>query len=237
MPSAIAVPKSPGIRRLLTTYAALSVVYSLSIQLYGPFLRSLVVCSTKIAPGAAFTGSAQCGDLHYVLSVAQAEEGRLVGMKLLVHGFAGPVLALLADGHGRKPVLVMGLAGFAVAFAMFSITASWPELSRSTSVIDACFLVEGATSAFDVVYLSMLADLTPDLVDRALAFSAYYMTSAFGEASARLLASMILRRCLHYTSREMLDFVCCCVGCPLDSSVCGRHASMHRHQRDASRCR
>jgi len=43
-----------------------------------------------------------------VLSVAQAREGRLVAMKLLVHAFAGPVLALLADSIGRRPVLLLG---------------------------------------------------------------------------------------------------------------------------------
>lgn len=38
----------------------------------------------------------------------QAREGRLVAMKLLVHAFAGPVLALLADSIGRRPVLLLG---------------------------------------------------------------------------------------------------------------------------------
>ena len=183
----------------------------LAVQLYGPFLRSMVKCTTKMQPGL-FTGSAHCGDanlvpflhnfrsqdlgkdiglcigtripdqclIHHkmyrhhaecvhvvcsvhvdsvtstvptgfrllveidrrlsilksvlwhvcrsqlfkrcfcffshipplwkrqVLSVAQAREGRLVAMKLLVHAFAGPVLALLADSIGRRPVLLLG---------------------------------------------------------------------------------------------------------------------------------
>lgn len=39
--------------------------FMLAVQLYGPFLRSMVKCATKTQPGL-FTGSAHCGDANLV---------------------------------------------------------------------------------------------------------------------------------------------------------------------------
>lgn len=190
------------VRTLLGSYVVLSVVYALGIQLYGPFLRSMVACSAALPSGGAFTGSAYCGDTHRVLAVAQAQEGRLVGMKLMVHGFSGPFLAVLADRMGRRPVLLLGMGGFAMAFGLFAVAASVATSALqgeghdggfAASLVALCFFVEGSSSAFDVTYLSMLADMTPSPAERTAAFSAYYLVGALGQAAAELLAVKILR--------------------------------------------
>lgn len=164
----------------------------LAVQLYGPFLRSMVKCTTKTQPGL-FTGSAHCGDANLVLSVAQAREGRLVAMKLLVHAFAGPVLALLADSIGRRPVLLLGLSGFTVAFGLFASVAGLPVLHGSPSLMSLSFVVEGCTSAFDVVFLSVLADLAKTTTERVTCFSVLYGMGALGHAIAICLSAGILR--------------------------------------------
>ncbi|CAE7289852.1 kif19 [Symbiodinium sp. CCMP2456] len=169
---------------ILVPYNLLSVLFTLAVQLYGPFLRSMVECAEQVKPGAKFSGSTHCGNSHYVLSVAQAQEGRLVAMKLLVHAFAGPLLALLADSMGRRPILLLGLTGFLTAFLLFALVAFLPSLHGSSSAISLCFFLEGATSAFDVVFLSMLADTAKSPAARVTSFSLYYATGAFGNAIA-----------------------------------------------------
>lgn len=194
------------IRCLLFSYHIVSVVYSLGIQLYGPFLRSMVVCETPLEPGAKFSGSSYCGDAHYVLSVAQSQEGALVSMKLVVHALAGPFLGSLADRLGRRPMLLMSLGGFMVAFFLFFVTSISVEI-HSFYLVAFCFVIEGATNAFNVVYMSMLADLTL-VADRASAFAAYQMTGAVSQVLAQLLSVRILRMNLaSYATAWFLLFI------------------------------
>eukprot|EP00927_Polykrikos_kofoidii_P005042 TRINITY_DN11_c2_g1_i2.p1 TRINITY_DN11_c2_g1~~TRINITY_DN11_c2_g1_i2.p1 ORF type:complete len:409 (+),score=59.30 TRINITY_DN11_c2_g1_i2:377-1603(+) len=115
-------------------------------------------------------------------------------MKLLVHGIASPVLAAVADAVGRKPVLMLGLFGFAVAFSLMSVVALLPAMHQTTSIVSFGFFLQGALGAFEVTLLSMLADMTPDSDSRSSAFSAYFAVSALSEASAQLAAVAILRQ-------------------------------------------
>ena len=195
LPSAAGCTQKGAVRRLLACFSVLCVAFYLSIQLYGPFLRTLVICDAVDQDNIyEFSGSPTCDDKEHVLGVAQAEEGRLVGMKLLVHGFAGPILAILADSFGRFPVLVLGMSGFALAFSLFTVVSVWPSLHQTTPIVWLCFFVEGATGAFDVTFLSMLADMTAHGEERARVFSAYFAVSAVGEATAQLLAVLILKQ-------------------------------------------
>eukprot|EP00928_Gymnodinium_smaydae_P087970 TRINITY_DN72132_c0_g1_i1.p1 TRINITY_DN72132_c0_g1~~TRINITY_DN72132_c0_g1_i1.p1 ORF type:complete len:503 (-),score=115.02 TRINITY_DN72132_c0_g1_i1:47-1555(-) len=181
-----------SVRGLLLSYFIVSTVYSLGIQLYGPFLRSLVVCGAPAPPAAAaWSGSATCGDAAHVLAQAQAQEGELVSMKLVVHAAAGPVLGSLADRAGRKPTLLFSLCGFTVALILFFLMSVHSAL-HSFNLVVFCFFIEGATNAFDVVYMSMIADLTP-LTDRAAAFTAYFLCGALGTMLAQLASVGILR--------------------------------------------
>jgi len=186
--------RAPGIWSLLLSYVVVSVVYSLGIQLYGPFLRSLVECEVPPVPGARFSGSAYCGDTERVLAVAQVQEGSLVSMKLAVHAVAGPFLGSFADRTGRRPVLLASLGGYAVAFLLLFVVAAKRSL-HSYSLLFLVFFIEGATNAFDVVYMSMIADIT-STADRATAFAAYFACSAGGQVAAQLLSVGILRMCL-----------------------------------------
>lgn len=194
IPGSGLVVQPPKVRRLLASYLVLSLVFCLGIQLYGPFLRSLVVCNVAVEHGQGFSGSAHCGDFRHVLSAAQAEEGRLVGIKLLLHGWSGPILAGFADSWGRRPVLLWGLSGFSCAFCLLALVASFPELHHATSLVVTCFVIEGVTSAFDVVYLAILSDLQQNPTERASAFSAYFAIGALGDVGAQLVASKILRQ-------------------------------------------
>lgn len=194
------------VRRILFSYFLVSIVYSLGIQLYGPYLRSMVSCETPVQAGQEFSGSAYCGDASHVLAVAQAEEGALVSMKLAIHALAGPFLGSLADRIGRRPMLIMSLGGFTVAFFLFFLS-SLSHRFHSFPVMAVCFLIEGATNAFNVVYMSMLADST-QVSDRASAFAAYQMTGAASQVLAQLASVSILRRNLtSYATVWFLQFV------------------------------
>eukprot|EP00421_Protoceratium_reticulatum_P039763 CAMPEP_0168431630 /NCGR_PEP_ID=MMETSP0228-20121227/38484_1 /TAXON_ID=133427 /ORGANISM="Protoceratium reticulatum, Strain CCCM 535 (=CCMP 1889)" /LENGTH=400 /DNA_ID=CAMNT_0008445751 /DNA_START=69 /DNA_END=1267 /DNA_ORIENTATION=+ len=172
------------------SYIVISLVYSLCIQLHGPFLRSLVMCSVPVVPGA-FSGSAHCGDPAEVLAVAQTREGFLVSTKLVVHAAAGPLLGSLADRMGRRPVLLVGLGGYAVALLLLATAA---QAHRSELLLPG-FVIEGATNAFDVIYMSMLADATAT-ADRTAAFSLYFFCSAASQVVAQVASVGILRMCL-----------------------------------------
>mmetsp|Transcript_83445 Transcript_83445/g.131417 ORF Transcript_83445/g.131417 Transcript_83445/m.131417 type:complete len:466 (+) Transcript_83445:92-1489(+) len=182
--------RNAEIRPILFSYFVVSIIYTLGIQLYGPFLRTMVSCETPVAAGD-FTGSAFCGDAAYVLSTAQAQEGALVSMKLVVHACAGPFLGSLADRLGRKPMLLMSIGGFALAFFLFFVAAASIQ-HRSFAIVAVCFFIEGATNAFNVVYMSMLADVSY-VTDRASAFAAYQMTGAASQVLAQLISVSILR--------------------------------------------
>lgn len=181
---------SQGVQRLLLSYFIVSIVYTLGIELYGPFLRSLVTCDIAAADATTFSGSSRCGDAAFVLATAQAEEGYLVSMKLAVHAVAGPFLGSLADQMGRKPMLLLSLGGFFVAFVLFTIVAT--EGLRSFTVLAMCFLLEGATNAFGVVYKSMLADLV-SAKDQAAVFTAYEICGAVGTVIGQLTSVGILK--------------------------------------------
>ncbi|CAK0824580.1 unnamed protein product [Prorocentrum cordatum] len=112
----------------------------------------MVTCDVAVSPGAVFTGSVLCGDKAYVLAEAQAQEGSLVSMKLAVHAVAGPLLGVLADRAGRRPVLIMSLGGFTLAFCLFAAISAQRGLPSRLPLMRLCFFVEGATNAFDVVY-------------------------------------------------------------------------------------
>lgn len=184
----------PGAQGLLLSYLVVSVVFSLGIQLYGPFLRSLVECEPRPVPGARFSGSARCGDAGLVLSVAQAQEGSLVSMKLVVHALAGPFLGSFADRVGRRPMLLLSLSGYALAFLLLFLV-SLQRAAHNHALVVLCFFIEGSTNAFDVVYLSMIADMT-GVAERANAFAVYFFCSNTGQVVAQLLSVKILRMCL-----------------------------------------
>lgn len=191
---------TPPVLCLLGSYVSLTIVFALAVQLYGPFLRTLVICNRPgTGPGAIggaafFTGSSFCDDAPLVLAVAQAQEGRLIGMKLLVHGCSGPFVAVFADSRGRRPVLLMGLGGFFTAFVLFAVVAACPWLHQNTHLLAFCFIVEGATGAFDITYLSMLADLAPNERDRSKLFTAHYAVGSCSSVMAQLASVSILRR-------------------------------------------
>eukprot|EP00929_Paragymnodinium_shiwhaense_P065169 TRINITY_DN32702_c0_g1_i1.p1 TRINITY_DN32702_c0_g1~~TRINITY_DN32702_c0_g1_i1.p1 ORF type:complete len:484 (-),score=80.04 TRINITY_DN32702_c0_g1_i1:2-1453(-) len=204
-------PKSQlpwAVWKLMVSYVVMSIVFHCAKELYGPFLRSLVVCDgvaskplsveagTAAEDAAPFSGSSRCSDTQHVLAVAQAQEGRLVGMKIFVHGCAGPFLAVFADRYGRRPVLIVALSGFACAFAMFATVAAHPNLHESTSIMTWCFFIEGITGAFDVTYLAMLADMTPDSTMRTHAFRIYFAIGALALAAAQLVSVAILESAL-----------------------------------------
>ena len=83
--------------------------------------------------------------------------------------------------------------GFTVAFGLFASVAGLPVVHGSQSVMCMSFIVEGCTSAFDVVFLSILADLAKSTTDRVTCFSILYGMGAFGHAIALWLAAHILR--------------------------------------------
>ena len=84
--------------------------------------------------------------------------GTLTGAFSLAQVTAGPFVGRLADRTGRRPVLVGGLASFAVSQAFFAATSSLPTMyalrvaagvATSAIVVSATALVADTTSARD----------------------------------------------------------------------------------------
>lgn len=187
---AIIFDQPPKVLRVLFSHFIISVIYTAGIELYGPFLRSMVKCEAVSLFNAEFTGSIHCSDKNYVLSMGQAREGNLVSMKLFVHAVAAPLLGSLADQNGRKPILLVSLWGFTFALVLFSMTAFFPMLD-STPLLMVGFIIQGATNTFNVVYSSIIADLTTPQ-ERASAFTAYHLVDAMACIVAELLSVCIL---------------------------------------------
>jgi len=60
--------------------------------------------------------------------VAPAELGLLVGIYPLMSMLASPFWGRLSDRYGRKPILIVTLAGGALAFLCFALSTSWTGL-------------------------------------------------------------------------------------------------------------
>src|SRR6185436_13955086 len=116
----------------------------MSIGLIIPVLPALV---------GSFTGS-------------QADQAFWYGVVTFAFGLANfvasPVLGALSDGHGRRPVLLLGFCGLAISFlATAMATALW--------MLIAVRLVSGAMQANMSVGNAYVADITPP-EDRAKRF-------------------------------------------------------------------
>ncbi|HEX2592249.1 MAG TPA: TCR/Tet family MFS transporter [Rhizomicrobium sp.] len=88
----------------------------------------------------------------------------------LMSFFFGPILGLLSDRYGRRPVLLISLFGLGLDFLFmaFAPTLAWLFIGR---------LISGATSGLFSTANAYVADVTPPQ-DRARAFG--WMGSAFG---------------------------------------------------------
>ena len=108
----------------------------LAIGLIIPVLPALV---------GSFTGS-------------QADQAFWYGVVTFAFGlanfFASPVLGAVSDGHGRRPVLLLGFCGLALSFFLTALaTALW--------MLIAVRLVSGAMQANIAVSNAYVADITP----------------------------------------------------------------------------
>jgi len=90
-------------------------------------------------------------------------------------------------------MLLTSLGGYTTAFCLLLLVSLQRE--RSHPLVVACFFIEGATNAFDVVYMSMIADTTTS-ADRSTAFAAYFFCSATGTIVAQVASVGLLRLCL-----------------------------------------
>jgi len=108
----------------------------LAIGLIIPVLPALV---------GSFTGS-------------QADQAFWYGVVTFAFGlanfFASPILGAISDGHGRRPVLLLGFCGLALSFFLTALaTALW--------MLIAVRLVSGAMQANIAVSNAYVADITP----------------------------------------------------------------------------
>jgi DHA1 family tetracycline resistance protein-like MFS transporter len=172
-PAAQSVPPSEGRRRAAFGFVYVSAVAcSVTIGIMVPVLPSLL---------KQFNG----GDtaLASEWNVAFAAFGGLMGF------LAGPILGLLSDRHGRRPVLLVSLSGLGLDFLFmaFAPSLSWLFVGR---------LISGATSGVFSTCNAYVADVTPP-EKRARAFG--WMGSAFtvgflaGPAIGGMLGNVNLR--------------------------------------------
>lgn len=150
------LPRS--LRPAFLLYFPLGFLNVTSYKLYLPLLRSLVVCDVPPGPGpAAFTGSVYCGDRDLVIAVALQQEAWLVGVKLLFRMASGPVLGHLCDKHGRKPVLLAGIAGLTVTFLLM-VLACVQSFVPTLAILTLALSIQGSSTAFGLCYKAMIAD-------------------------------------------------------------------------------
>ncbi|CAJ1446131.1 unnamed protein product [Effrenium voratum] len=128
-----------------------------SMKLYLPLLRSLVVCDAPVREGL-YSGSLRCGDFAEVISVSLQQEAWLVGVKLLCRMVSGPILGALCDSHGRKPVLLLSVAGFTLASWLIALAVT-QDLIPPIAILTFALAVQGLTTAFKLCFNSMIADL------------------------------------------------------------------------------
>lgn len=148
----VGTPASSGRRASFGFIFALSLMNSVSFGIMIPILPNLI---------KAFTG----GD------TAAASEWNLVFGATwgLLQFVCGPILGLMADRWGRRPVLLISLFGLAVDFLFmaFAPTLQWLFVGR---------ILNGMTSASFSTANAYLADVTPP-EERAKVFG--WMASAF----------------------------------------------------------
>ena len=146
-------PPQPGGRRAAFGFIFVSAVASaMSIGLMVPILPNLV---------KSFNGGSTAAAANW--NVLFASFGGLMGF------LAGPVLGLMSDRFGRRPILLISLFGLGVDFLFmaFAPTLGWLFVGR---------LISGATSAVFSTANAYVADVTPP-ERRARAFG--WMGSAF----------------------------------------------------------
>jgi len=149
-----------------------AVASAISIGIMVPVLPSLL---------KSFTGgdTASAADWNVLFAVCGG----------LMSFFAGPILGLLSDRYGRRPVLLISMTGLGLDFLFmaFAPSLSWLFVGR---------LISGATSGLFSTANAYVADVTPP-EQRARAFG--WMGSAFtvgflaGPAIGGLLGSIDLR--------------------------------------------
>jgi len=143
----------------------------LAIGLIIPVLPALV---------GSFTGS-------------QADQAFWYGVVTFAFGlanfFASPILGAISDGHGRRPVLLLGFCGLALSFFLTALaTALW--------MLIAVRLVSGAMQANIAVSNAYVADITPP-EERAKRFgmlgAMFGLGFILGPVSGGLLGAIDLR--------------------------------------------
>ncbi len=108
---------------------------------------------------------------------------------LLMQFFAAPVLGVLSDRFGRRPVILLSLAGLGLDYVLMAVAPSvgWLLLGR---------LVSGASSATHAVAAAYVADVTPP-AERSARFgilsASFGLGFVIGPALGGLLGSVDLR--------------------------------------------
>ena len=114
------------------------------------------------------------GLIVHLAQVTMAEATRIAGYMLLLfavtHFLAGPIIGNLGDKYGRRPVLLICVAAFAIDYALMAVapTIGWLFAGR---------IVAGIAGATYGPANAVLADVTPGK-DRARVFG--LMGAAFG---------------------------------------------------------
>src|SRR6185436_3410332 len=89
---------------------------------------------------------------------SQAEQAFCYGVVTFAFGlanfFASPILGAVSDGHGRRPVLLIGFCGLALSFFLTA-------LATSLAMLVAIRVLSGAMQANMSVSNAYVADITP----------------------------------------------------------------------------
>lgn len=193
-------------KSLLFCYMSYWFVYWLNGDVMGAFLRTLVHCDST-GPNATpycqehpkdcvphantnplWSGSEFCYDKGHVLQVATAQQSSLSSISTIIQCLSVPVLSAVADMHGRKPVMVMGLATWLVMGGILIVST----YSDSPLMwLYAGFIITFIFNCFDPAALSMAADKS-DGEDASEEARGAYMAAMFLCKQSAICATMAL---------------------------------------------
>jgi MFS family permease len=218
-PAATWLESARVLRPLMISLYPIFILFTFSGHLYLPFIRSTVVCDTPVDPAIPndspeWSGSNFCGDRTTVITEAQRIDGFLITTKLVCRAVAYPFLGAVADSIGRLPVVRVGFIGTLISFLLLWIASVWPAPQQATIrqfIIGLGFVLQGASSAFGALAMTMIADITTAR-DRATYVTVYTVTNGmFASIGAAVALGVIKMYITNYAMIWATVLVLCIV--------------------------
>jgi len=172
---------------LLLTMMEQSPAVSRDVVFY-PFLRTLIDCGNHTSAeldhsSKDWSGSQWCDDRCHVAEQAQLVRGIANGVEQMVQCISMPIVGVIADSIGRKPVAVFSAAGMAVSVFFYAMAALAEMGPAAKGLVVAGSIVKGATESFFMLMYVMVADAFRTGDERGMVYSMLQTMKALTSAT------------------------------------------------------